>query len=1206
MRLRQIKLSGFKSFADPTLIELRDAFSGIVGPNGCGKSNIIDAVRWVLGEGRVSELRGSSTMSELIFAGSTTRAPMGRASVELVLDNADGTLKGPWGQFSEVSVRRVVTRDGTSAYFINHQPVRRRDVQEIFMGTGLGARSYAIISQGMIASFIRAKPEELRGYIEEAAAVSLYKERRRETETLLKQTEENLARVDDLQAVKAQGIEQLKADAEKAAQWKQLDDKKRESESLWYFLQFEEARLAAESAQAEMAKKMQESAEKRAALEDAEAAEASLEDDVRSKAAAHDAAEQAVRGAEMALARLEGEMKRVIEKRIAAERELAQALDALAEKRKEAERIEREREEALTRAQSLKDAEVAEEETLAELEEALAAADEALQAQERQAQAAAALRARAQAASDALERSYATAAARLEEIQKRLTQTAQSERELPPADPEKLERVREQASQAQASLEEAQASLEEAQAALFDASQASNAADEAYFEVLGRLNAALARLEVLEEVDRNAQASGKAGQWRQAAGLADLPELADNLQIEPAWVRAFEAVLERGAQALLLRDLRTVAGFDKAQSRPPVRTTFAAPIKGIDARADQTALEAAPSRRALAGSDGRPLARLADHVRLAEGVSREAVSEALNEWLADVWTAESLDEALRLKDRLPEGGRLVTPQGDVVTRASVSFWAADDPGLSVLSRRQDLADLRRSVETLERQAGEADDARAEARRRAADARSSVEPLKVALSRATEASRAARDALAHETAAFEAAKRREADLAASREELERELEVRQGAAAQIESQLDEAGDALERAKAAAESAAASQSRAAARVRAVERDFTNARHASQMRALSQKQAQEALEMIERRRTALKKDLERERAREAAARQILQQEDRAALESDAADQLEKLDAVQKQAAAAKNALEVVRGQRDANARVVKALRAQLLPLSDEIGSLKAVHEQKSVLSKQLGSRMDELGADWTAMAVLAQVRQAKASAVKTEVTKLMNAIEALGPVNHAALEQLQAAEASLAETTRQIEDLRKAIETLEAAIRKIDAETRARMRETFDKVNANFDECFKGLFGGGRAELVMTGDEILSAGIEVIAQPPGKRNASTRLLSGGEQALTATALVFAMFGLNPAPFCLLDEVDAPLDEANQGRLASLCRKMSQATQFLVITHNRVTMAYCEALIGVTMKEPGVSRVVSVDIEEAMAYAQEEAADEAFAKAP
>ena len=372
MHLRQIKIAGFKSFADPVVIELRDPLIAIVGPNGCGKSNIIDAVRWVLGEGRIGELRGSSSMSELIFAGSTGRAPLGRASVELVLDNADHQVKGPWGQYEELSVRRVVTKEGVSAYYINHQQVRRRDVQEIFMGTGLGARSYAIISQGMIASFIRAKPEELRVYLEEAAGVSLYKERRRETENLLKSTRENLERAADLQAVRAEEITRLQAEADTAARWQALSDKKVQSESLWYFLQYEDAKRESDAARAAIAQLENEITAKRRDLETLESHSEDLAAAERSADAAHRNASDAFRESEKELARLEGEMSRIVERRRLAERTFAEAEAALKEKRALAEELEVRIESAAQKEERL----AAE---LEELDELNAARDEALE-----------------------------------------------------------------------------------------------------------------------------------------------------------------------------------------------------------------------------------------------------------------------------------------------------------------------------------------------------------------------------------------------------------------------------------------------------------------------------------------------------------------------------------------------------------------------------------------------------------------------------------------------------------------------------------------------------------------------------------------------------------------------------------------------------------------------------------------------------------
>ena len=403
------------------------------------------------------------------------------------------------------------------------------------------------------------------------------------------------------------------------------------------------------------------------------------------------------------------------------------------------------------------------------------------------------------------------------------------------------------------------------------------------------------------------------------------------------------------------------------------------------------------------------------------------------------------------------------------------------------------------------------------------------------------------------------------------------------------------EALDEIQHAAGEAAALHDRLHDRLVDLKRAAAESIHREAMKKLEASQARESRTEAERRLAETRSDIARESKRLEETREVLDAREDERLQSGTSELLEKNASLEKALAAAQTELEAARSKREDEQRQIKRLNESILPLTEEIARLRVEAEQKAGLLGQFSGRMQELGADWTELSKLAQERGVKANTVRNEVTRLMNEIAALGPVNHAALAHLEAAQEAIRLAEAQMQDLRQAIETLEAAIRRIDAETRARMRETFDKVNEKFNDTFRGLFGGGRAALRMEGDEILSAGVEVSAQPPGKRNQTVRLLSGGEQALTATALVFAMFKLNPAPFCLLDEVDAPLDEANQGRLARLCTEMSADTQFLIITHHRVTMEYAKALIGVTMKEPGVSRVVSVDIAEAVGYAQQ-----------
>ena len=1183
MRLRQIKIAGFKSFADPTVIEIRDPLIAIVGPNGCGKSNIIDAVRWVLGEGRVSELRGSA-MSELIFAGSTKRAPLGRASVELVLDNSDHAVKGPWGQYAELSIRRVVTGDGLSAYYINHQQVRKRDVQEIFLGTGLGSKSYAIVSQGMIERFTSAKPEEVRVYLEEAAGVSLYKERRREAESRLRETTENLERAADLQVVRAEEVERLRGEAATAARWVELDRRKTEAESLWYFLQCESARRENDEARAAITRTENEIAAKRAALEETEGAQSALEDDLKRADAEHERISADFRAAEKDLARLEGEMSRQVERRRAAERDLKDAREAMEGKTKLARELEARIESSAGRIEALEAA-------LEEFEEMNEARAEALEAAEGEADAArersedagrrvAAARTALKVEEAGLERERARAA----ELQGRLERLDEDEASLEKPNPEAAAALSEALEEARAEEEEASLALEDASAAAETARLAAAAAGEKYFALLSEFKSLSAKLQTLEDVQKQALDSDALSAWLKDAGLEGLPELADAIDVPEDWVTALEAVLEHRTRAFLLRDLRAAADF--ARRRPPARLSFAAP-DGSSAAAGAPAADWT--------IDGRPVRRLDDLVR----ASHPAAAAALAAWTAGIGVAEDAAQALRVRTQIPEGCALVTPAGDVVTRATVTFWAAEDPRLALLSRARAIKALRDKVEALDLEAGEADDRRGAAQKCEADLRRAAEDAQL---RATEAGRrTARLALEEREAQsrLEAALRREADRKRSREALEEErAEVEARVEALLDS-VDAKSVEADAAEAAAAEAAAAHGRAQDRLIEVRRLETETIHQAAMKRLEIEQAKRARVEDEQRLAEAKSDAAREGARIAEAERLLAEEDRSALEKGAAELIEKSAGLERAAGDALGRLTEAKRRVDDNRRLAKTITESMMPLTESLGSWRVTAEQKAGLLAQFTERMEELGADWERLALLAQERGMKAPAVKSEVTRLMNEIASLGPVNHAALAHLEAAEEQMRAAELQMEDLRRAVETLEGAIRRIDAETRARMRETFEKVNRSFTETFRGLFGGGEASLNLVGDEILTAGVEVRAQPPGKRNQTLTLLSGGEKALTATALIFAMFRLNPAPFCLLDEVDAPLDEANQGRLARLCQSMSEATQFIIITHHRVTMEHASALIGVTMKEPGVSRVVSVDIAEALEYAAKKPKD-------
>ena len=1175
MRLRQIRLAGFKSFADPALIQLERPVVGIVGPNGCGKSNIIDAVRWVLGEARVSELRGSASMKELIFVGSSSRRPMGRASVELILVNDDGRIKGPWADYAEISVKRVVTSLGQSTYYINGQQVRRRDVQDIFLGTGLGPRSYAIISQGMISNFIKARPDELRVYLEEAAGVSLYRERRKETETLLAQTNANLERVRDMQAVKAEEAQRLEGEAELARRWKSLNDERNEAEALWYWIQFDDVcktlntlDAAIAESEAEIETRKADALHQNGVIADAEkaldAAEATAQKET-----------EALRTAEKQLTEAEAEARRLTELRTRAQADMASA-----EKTREAKAAERQQAAASAEAHRA-EAEALETEREESAEAAAAAEEEVFQAEDRRDEAKTlAEKDRAAAAEwEAKARAAGTAAEaqlrRADDLKKRLQRLSavQAAAEVP--DPDALETAAAIEEEAAAAAEEARAQLVEAEEALTYAGQVQRQADEDYFAVLSRQKAAAAKLDALEAVQAKAEASGRLSEFEAAEGLDGLSRFADSVTADSRWVEAAEAFLGRRASARCLRMLESAQGY--AAKRPP------APLAFVDAAAK------APEPIAPLVAEGLSFEPLTAYVKASD----PSLSRALADWLGFAYCAPDVATALRLRRHLPAGHFFVTPEGDTVGAAGLEIWAAADPSQSLLSRRQEIESVRETLYALEDELGLKDDAR-QAARRAYEAAQAKEKTSRAASRDADA-RAQKAAAARTLAAerLAAAKQRLADLERDRRELEAEGKA---AAAEAEEAQNRADESEESARSAARKASASQSaltRAEEALRLRRDAQTALAHKAELARVKAGELRRSAALFDERCASLDRDIAAEEARLVAARAQLEAAGSAASDERTAAALSRFDAAQKRHNEALAARDAARETLSEARRKLAELQSSVVPLSEALGVRKVERQMKESLREQFSGRLDELHADRQALRVKAAERPQKAQSVRARVLKLISEIAALGPVNHAALEHLEALRKTLEATREQVADLEKGIATLEAAIRKIDADTRERMKETYEEVNTHFAETFSELFGGGEASLAVTSDDILTAGVEVRAQPPGKRNTSVKLLSGGEQALAATALVFAIFKLNPAPFCLLDEVDAPLDEANQARLAGLCCRMAADTQFLMITHHRVTMEFAGALIGVTMKEPGVSRVVSVDIENAVRMA-------------
>jgi chromosome segregation protein len=1173
VRLRQIKLAGFKSFIDPTPIEVPGRLVGVVGPNGCGKSNVIDAVRWVLGESKAAELRGES-MQDVIFNGSVNRKPAGRASVELVFDNSDGRIGGAWGQYAEISVKRVLTRDGTSSYHINNQNVRRRDVHDMFLGTGLGPRAYAIIGQGMISRIVEARPEELRVFLEEAAGISKYKERRRETENRLADTRDNLTRVEDILRELDGQIGRLEQQAEVAARYRDMQTAHDEQQQMLWLLRRRDA-------EAERDKVARDIESRTTALEghvaELRAAERALED-VR---AAHYGASDAVHEAQGALlqvnaevSRLESEIRMIVDgrTRLVSQIETLKAtrtrrLDERSELLERATGLRQTLEEATVQLVQSQSACADHERALPALEAAYQVAREAMTA----ARAEAALSEQAIDAAGAEQRNIDRQAAVLQQRRERL---AEEQASIGSPDEERLASLRQEVGGFERQLAEHTAAQVAAEAQVSAATAERQQQSDQRAGAQENLTRIEARVAALRQVQANVEANTRLDPWLAAQGLDRLPRLFRKLTVEQGWETAFEAALRERVESVEVGRLDNVGGL--AASAPPARVAFFSTTGAVTRE----------------GGHMPGFGRLSDHVRGHDA----ALSAVLTDWLANMFVAPDLATALAARDQLPVGGQFVVREGHMVSRYGVRFFAADDEKSGLLARRLEIENLDKEIRAQ---------------------RLIVEERTAALARSESVLRDSQDRLAGSRREAERVRvsLHTAQLEAVRlGELIERVRHRSG---QIESELAE----LEMHE---NELRTTRGEADKRFQALDSELATRHEAVESARLRYEEADQALRAARDEQRALESARQRieftltsnrERERDVAHAADVAAADAERLDTDvvaATEELARLDD-----GAARAGLEGWLGKRAAAEDLLRQARSRL----DELGQqLRGTDERRLTLERDLEPRrqkitelqLKEQAARLAAEQFATQLAEAKAdeaalagrlgagvkaNALQAEILRLAQEIAALGAVNLAALEELTTSRERKSFLDAQSADLRAAISTLEDAIRKIDRETRELLQQTFDQVNAQFGQLFPKLFGGGEARLIMTGNEILDAGVQVMAQPPGKRNSTIHLLSGGEKALTATALVFALFKLNPAPFCLLDEVDAPLDDANTERFCSLVESMTENTQFLFITHNKIAMEMAQQLIGVTMQEQGVSRIVAVDIEGAVRLTAEAA---------
>jgi len=1173
VRLAQIKLSGFKSFVDPTQIALPGALVGVVGPNGCGKSNVIDAVRWVLGESRASALRGD-TMQDVIFNGAGDRKPVGRAAVELVFDNSLGRAGGQWSQYSEIAIKRVLARDGESSYYINNQHVRRRDVADIFLGTGLGGRGYAIIEQGMISQIIEAKPEELRVYLEEAAGVSRYRERRRETELRLADTRENLLRVDDIRQELEKQLQHLEEQAQVAMRYHELQGQLRTAHQLLWLLRRNDAAAQRGRHGREIQKAENELEAQVARLRAAEA-QIEAERDRHSRAGeALQRAQGELYAANAEVSRLEQQLDYLRRSRQRVESQITGMRGQLAQQESElqaldeglaswrtrharaAEEHARAREQAEAEAAQVPAAEALFSECqarLAEVERSLVVAEQSRQLEE-------------------THRSHAERA--LGQLETRRQRLLEEQAGLPRTEEGLLEDGRSELDGVEAALADKEEQLARSSADLPGRTEARKGLAQEVQAAEQRITELEARLTALEQLQRRLEKGETLGEWLQARSLMGLPRLWQKIRIEDGWEDALEATLRDRLNALIVDQLDSAGGWNG--DVPPARLTLLGRA-GAAGGAETTTAGLTPLRRLVS--------------------SREpGLDSTLDEWLHGVYVADDLPGALALRDRLEAGASLVTRQGHLVTRHSLTYYAPESDLHGVLGRQREIEALQQEI------AGRRSDT-VETRLRLAHAEEACRRLEAEIEAGREEAGQLR-VRQHDlqirvmklTQQSEQARTRNQQIEQELEEIaqqgsteSREREAAEQRIAGLESEISLARTAIEGARFEAQEAE----------QALRAGRDGAQRSAQAAQAAAYEEQSSIHKINDINNTIQVISEGRRRLEGALETLLQEQagyDESSAAAQLQGALEQRQQREHAVADARNEVEGIGAVLRETEQARLSAEQNLEPIRNRINELRLKEQEARINEEQYAEQLRQADADEEAL-VPQLGKNSRPTALQADINRLNEEIAALGSVNLAALEELQTSRERKTYLDSQAADLTEAMATLEAAIKRIDRETRERLMLTFDEVNRHLGELFPALFGGGQARLELTGEEILDSGVAIAAQPPGKRNTSIHLLSGGEKALTALSLVFSMFRLNPAPFCLLDEVDAPLDDPNTERFCGLVRRMAEQTQFLFVSHNKITMEMAEQLIGVTMQEQGVSHVVAVDIDEAMRMSEKAA---------
>ena len=1160
MRLRKMKMAGFKSFVDPTTLTFPSEMVGIVGPNGCGKSNIVDAIRWVMGASS-KNIRGD-TLEDVIFKGSSNRKPVGQASIELVFDNSEGKAGGQYASYSEIAVRRQVSRDGQSKYYLNGSPCRRRDVSDIFLGTGLGPRSYAIIEQGTISRLIDAKPEEMRAHLEEAAGISKYKERRRETENRIRHTRENLDRLHDLIEEVDKQITKLKRQASAAERYKVLKAEERRAQAELVVLRL---KLMDEQVQSQHQLVESKETQLEQTIAQLRALEAEIEQSRQSHAVANEAMnkvqgdyyqigadisrlEQSIQHANETKQRYQGEQQQAQQNLVSLQNELSK--EQLAQQS-----FDQQIEQMMTELNNLNEQYdvVGEAVTSAEQAEKLwrQAWDQLIEETNEPSHQVEVHSQKIQF----IDQEIARLQDRQVRTQSEHANLIENEHDID------LHGLEMQVSEREKQVQESKFSLESIQQEIIKSRQSIDAfvkqIDDSKAQQQ-KSQSQLTRLQALQDAALKGEGQ-ELKEWLGEHEYGQLNRLAEFISVESGWERAAETVLEGFLDALCINDLDQAAHHFHGLQKGSV--TF---YQRQDASSTQ------PLQGTLA--------------------SKVTTDLAITNELQNILIAETLEQALNMRKNLQAGQSVVTPEGMWFGEHWVRYSNAVSASEGVLSRKAEITDLQKALNQINEQYEDLNNRH----------KQSVEKL-------SQQEKQREEIQQKHNQAFQEAAEKQAELIRSKESVEhwqqRDTQLRHFID-EVQKQLLDYQQQRQQAETHRDAAQINLSSLQAR----KQELMTRKEQVVMEFDNKKQQANHLQE---RRHALQLEIEANRTRAATSQSIVSRlnmqqseleqrcNDLVKLVSESAAPIDELSSTLAQTLEGRLEVE---SQLLASRKQVEAIEADIRTKDEQrLATDNKINDEREILGQQrmkwqeLTVRMQTLQEqleqyEWSLEQLKNEMpEQAQESEWQQKVDSIEEKIKRLGSINLAAIDEFKEQSERKQYLDAQDEDLTKALDTLESAIRKIDRETKERFKETFDQVNTHIQRMYPRLFPGGKAYLEMSGDDLLTAGVVIMARPPGKRVSSIQLLSGGEKALTAAALVLAIFELNPAPFCLLDEVDAPLDDANVGRFCDLIKDMSQHVQFIFITHNKSSMSYANHMLGVTMNEPGVSRLVSVDIDAA-----------------